>query len=182
MILQDTSWAIQDDIATCMARYYAISDMIVIMQGIPCQVGGNCSEPVWFTTMAKSGADTTDWGKIIDQSTYGHVWNFCIYPRMPGILHCCHWSYVATLCGLKRANDCRLMGYDTGNRAINPQCICHVNMVGASLKYKEWNTNSLCPSDAIWRQRSGSSLARVMARCPTAASHYINQCCITVTS
>ena len=36
--------------------------------------------------------------------------------------------------------------------------------------------NSLGPSDAIWRQRSGSPLAHVMACCLTAPSHYPNQC------
>ena len=36
--------------------------------------------------------------------------------------------------------------------------------------------NSLGPSDAIWRQRSGSPLAQVMACCLTAPSHYLNQC------
>ena len=35
--------------------------------------------------------------------------------------------------------------------------------------------NSLWPSDAIWRQRSGSTLAQAMACCLTAPSHYLNQ-------
>ena len=35
--------------------------------------------------------------------------------------------------------------------------------------------NSLWPSDAIWWQRSGSTLAQVMACCLTAPSHYLNQ-------
>ena len=35
--------------------------------------------------------------------------------------------------------------------------------------------NSLWPSDAIWRQRSGSTLAQVTACCLTAPSHYLNQ-------
>ena len=34
--------------------------------------------------------------------------------------------------------------------------------------------NSLWPSDAVWRQRSGSTLAQVMACCLTAPSHYLN--------
>ena len=46
-----------------------------------------------------------------------------------------------------------------------------------------YNTSPLClrvfdslwPSDAIWRQRSGSQLAQVMACCLTAPSHYLNQ-------
>ena len=34
----------------------------------------------------------------------------------------------------------------------------------------------LRPSDVIWRQGSRSTLAQVMAWCPTAPSHYLNQC------
>ena len=36
--------------------------------------------------------------------------------------------------------------------------------------------NSLWPSDVIWRHRSGSTLAQVMACCLTAPSYYLNQC------
>ena len=35
--------------------------------------------------------------------------------------------------------------------------------------------NSLWPSDAIWRHKSGSPLAQVMACCLMASSHYLNQ-------
>ena len=40
--------------------------------------------------------------------------------------------------------------------------------------------NSLWPSDAIWRQRSGSTLAQVMACCLTEPSHYLNQCWLII--
>ena len=40
--------------------------------------------------------------------------------------------------------------------------------------------NSLWPSDAIWRQRSGSAMAQVMACCLTAPSHYLNQCWLII--
>ena len=40
--------------------------------------------------------------------------------------------------------------------------------------------NSLGPSDAIWRQRSGSTLAQVMACCLMAPSHYLNQCWLII--
>ena len=40
--------------------------------------------------------------------------------------------------------------------------------------------NSLWPSDAIWRQRSGSRLAQVMACCLTAPSHHPNQCWLII--
>ena len=36
--------------------------------------------------------------------------------------------------------------------------------------------NPLAPSDTIWQQRSGSTLAEVMACCLKAPSHYLNQC------
>ena len=46
----------------------------------------------------------------------------------------------------------------------------------------EWviQFNSLWPSDSIWRQRSGSTLAQVMAGCLTAPSHYLNQCWLII--
>ena len=40
--------------------------------------------------------------------------------------------------------------------------------------------NSLWPSDAIWRQWSGSTLAQVMACCLKASSHYLNQCWLII--
>ena len=49
--------------------------------------------------------------------------------------------------------------------------------------YKQWSycwliteLNSLQLSDTIWRHRSWSTLAQVMACCLTAPSHYLNQC------
>ena len=45
----------------------------------------------------------------------------------------------------------------------------------------EWQfVNSLGPSDAKWRQISGSTLARVMACCLTAPSHYLSQCWLII--
>ena len=40
--------------------------------------------------------------------------------------------------------------------------------------------NSLWHSDTIWRQRSGSTLAHVMACCLTAPIHYLNQCWLLI--
>ena len=51
---------------------------------------------------------------------------------------------------------------------------------------KAWTTfmwmyfNSLWPNDAIWRRRSGSTLAQVMACCLTALSHYMNTWWFTI--
>ena len=41
--------------------------------------------------------------------------------------------------------------------------------------------NSLRPSDTIWRQRTGSTLAQVVACCLTTPSHYMNQCWLIIT-
>ena len=42
------------------------------------------------------------------------------------------------------------------------------------------NVNSLGPSDAIWWQRSGSTVAQEMACCLTAPSHYLNRCWLII--
>ena len=43
----------------------------------------------------------------------------------------------------------------------------------------QW-VNSLWHSDTIWRHKSGSTLAQVMACCLTAPSHYLNQCWLII--
>ena len=40
--------------------------------------------------------------------------------------------------------------------------------------------NSFRPSDAIWRHRSRSTLAQVMACCLMAPNHYLNQCWLII--
>ena len=49
-----------------------------------------------------------------------------------------------------------------------------------TILFNPTNVNSLWPSDAIWWQRSGSTLAQVMACCLTAPSHYLNQCWLII--
>ena len=38
-----------------------------------------------------------------------------------------------------------------------------------------------CTNPAIWWHRSRSTVAQAMACCPMASSHYLNQCCLTIT-
>ena len=45
----------------------------------------------------------------------------------------------------------------------------------ASILPRPHCVNTLWPSDTIWRQRSGSTLAQEMACCLTAPGHYLNQ-------
>ena len=58
--------------------------------------------------------------------------------------------------------------------------ICSILSLALIYNYGQSLFNSLGPSDAIWRQRSGSTLARVMACCLTAPRHYLNQCWLII--
>ena len=53
-----------------------------------------------------------------------------------------------------------------------PMLVCLLTHI--CVTQPQW-VNSLRPSDTIWRHRSGSTLAQVMACCLTAPSHYLNQ-------
>ena len=69
-----------------------------------------------------------------------------------------------------------------------------MEILQSCIKPSKWNlqepTLSMCctymlistlgPSDTIWRHRSGSSLAQVMACCLMAPSHYLNQCWLII--
>ena len=57
----------------------------------------------------------------------------------------------------------------------NPQLVTHIQTCIHTLLAERSLINSLWPSDAMWQQRSGSTLAQVMACCLTASSHYLNQ-------
>ena len=48
------------------------------------------------------------------------------------------------------------------------------------LLFSPATVNSLWPTDAIWHQGSGSTLAQVMACCLTAPSHYLKQCWLII--
>ena len=50
----------------------------------------------------------------------------------------------------------------------------------SQMLWKETLINSLWPCDAMWRHRSGSTLAHVIACCLTAPSHYLNQCWLII--
>ena len=62
-------------------------------------------------------------------------------------------------------------------------CFSNFKLKKAAEKYQTLQLlplNSLWPNDPIWRHRSGSTLAQVMACCLTAPSHYLNQCWFTI--
>ena len=56
----------------------------------------------------------------------------------------------------------------------------HLDLGDCDLVSGTYSINSLWPSDTIWQQKSGSTLAQVMAWCLTAPSHYLNQCWLII--
>ena len=56
---------------------------------------------------------------------------------------------------------------------IQNYCFCHLFLEFEISFCLTWYLNSLGPSDAIWRHRSGSTLTHVLACCLTAPSHYL---------
>ena len=74
---------------------------------------------------------------------------------------------------------------ETSSNVINSTCSCQ--NLGSTVQVLEWRIvqsvmiKPLRPSDAIWRQRSWTTLAQVMACCLTAPSHYLNQCRLIIT-
>ena len=72
---------------------------------------------------------------------------------------------------------CLLLSLSCGNIMSN----LHRDIIDSTLKtILVALINSLWPSNAIWWQRSGSTLAQVMACCLTAPSHYLNQCWLII--
>ena len=55
-------------------------------------------------------------------------------------------------------------------------CFTHSTSFLSIYDSVKWCINSLWRNDAIWRHRSRSTLAQVMAWCRQAPSHYLNQC------
>ena len=57
----------------------------------------------------------------------------------------------------------------------------HKNVFAFFVSWQHGGTvDSLWLSEAIWRPRSGSALAQVMACCLTAPSHYLNLCWLII--
>ena len=75
-----------------------------------------------------------------------------------------HWEWVPSLMYLFIGNF-MMRPHDAGSKAGDESLL---------------SFNSLWLRDAIWRQRSGSTLAQVMACCLTAPSHYLNQCWLVI--
>ena len=74
-----------------------------------------------------------------------------------------------TICGGDDGNPYYAAELDQGRKVVSMLVLIMVMLVMEIF-------NSLWPSDAIWPQKSRSTLAQVMACCLTAPSHYLNPC------
>ena len=81
-------------------------------------------------------------------------------------------------------STCVMPGFDIWNyKSCLGQPSFSLNFACSQLNQaiiKQVFVNLLGPSDAIWRQKIGSTLAQVKACCLTAPSHYLNQCWFTI--
>ena len=57
--------------------------------------------------------------------------------------------------------------------------VCLISWLFCNTRTKP-HLNSLWPNDAIWWQRSESTMAQVMASCLTVPSHYLDQCWLII--
>ena len=112
------------------------------------------------------------------------------------ISHCFHHDNSWVFCGLEElrqkqgllwimgsANERMRYQNNGSSRWLRPypEWYPQKNVIFPQLSLNDWMiSNSLCPIDAIWRHRSESTLAQVMACCLTAPSHYMNQCWLTI--
>ena len=85
-----------------------------------------------------------------------------------------------------RAQSNEICRYGRVSRELFPRVRRYGLLYLRTVEYDQCHTseaeiiNSLWPSDAIWWQRSGSTLAQVMACCLTAPSHNLNQCWLII--
>ena len=82
--------------------------------------------------------------------------------------------------GLKVIMSAVLWHSPEGNISVPYDISLEITNLKSLMHLKNQWVNSLWPSDAIWRQMSGSTLAQVMACCLTAPSHYLNQCWLII--
>ena len=106
----------------------------------------------------------------------------------PGASILCGRYYSATMCrliwGVLLLGRALLIGtLRYSLKFYNQSFYCHKKFQLPDLTVNSvWGVavNSLWPSDIIWRHKSGSTLAQVMACCLMAPSHYLNQCWLII--
>ena len=88
--------------------------------------------------------------------------------------------YLKVLKTLEEKNNSQMLikydAIDVGDKLTLWLNCCHLVIQKPVVSF----CNSFLPSDAIWLQRSGSTMAQVMACCLTAPSHDLNQCWLII--
>ena len=103
-------------------------------------------------------------------------WQTWVCVSWLGAAHSSMWSYRGFISWLTRQSSCWPTAVRTWR--VSTWMAAH-RSVHVHLDIYRW-VKSLRPGDAIWRQRTGSTLAEVMACCLTAPSHYLNQCWLII--
>ena len=101
-------------------------------------------------------------------NSWGPVWPGC--PKQYWSLSCCSLNF-ATRCPVnKKSSLVKMMTW----HQIGDEILLNLRWPCCLIAGLAW------PGDAIWRHRSGSTLAQVTVWCLTAPRHYLNQCWLAI--
>ena len=84
-----------------------------------------------------------------------------------GLLRLCHWKSQTE----RQDRNRKIKGIFLGTHVLEVQISDYIHDISC---------NSLWPSDTIWRHRTESTLAQVMACCLMAPSQYLDQCWLII--
>ena len=112
---------------------------------------------------------------------YRVVWNPFVHMDLP-LVDMSIWTRAVVFCLC--IIDYVIMTVKSGEKTttVRPRYFYSLTLVRSHqiTKLCDVSLSSLGPSDTIWRQKTGSTLAQVMACCLTAPSHYLNQCWLII--
>ena len=129
---------------------------------------------VWYTQVQARGPSHIVW---YTQKTHDAI----ITPlwRQNDVVLTSQWRYYCVVCPLGTHIDFFVTSKTWLSSAWWPS-LRKLDAQTKSFPMKNIWVNSLRPSEAIWRHRSGSTLAQLLACCLTAPSHYLNQCWLII--
>ena len=119
---------------------------------------------------------TNNVGRYTETEMSSFLWNFhywvalTVAPKWENLVKMTKISISVYLCNWHRHTLVKVFQWEMRDIVF---LFCFIVFVVCSF-------NSLWPIDAIWRQRSRSTLVQVMDWCLTAQSHYLNQCWLII--
>ena len=136
----------------------------------PCWEGGFNIPQTWDITTAKHSPPFTIHDDVMTRKPFPHHWHF-----VRGI----HLSPVDSL---TKGEWCwaLMLIWCWPEQTVEETVKLPMIWGAITLIWHCCNINSLWPSDAIWRQRTRSTLVQVLACCLTAPSLNLKQCRVTI--